>query len=90
MEILGFNRVELIVGEDQIDDAVRQFNDLLGLRLPQPHAIEGQPVLSATDFPHPATTWPNSRAVVERQFAGIPDDERQLICAGNAARLYNL
>jgi hypothetical protein len=50
VEILGFNRVELIVGEDQIDDAVRQFNELLGLHLPEPHAIEGRPVLSATDF----------------------------------------
>src|SRR5947207_4957497 len=50
MEILGFNRVELIVGEDQIDDAVRQFNEFLGLQLPEPHTIEGRPVLSATDF----------------------------------------
>ena len=46
----GSNRVELVVGEDQIEDAVRQFNDLLGLHLPKPHPIEGQPVLSATDF----------------------------------------
>jgi hypothetical protein len=50
VEIRGFNRVELIVREDQIDDAVAQFNDLLGLDLPRPHAIEGRPVLSATDF----------------------------------------
>src|SRR5687768_15060681 len=50
MEIIGFNRVELIVGEDEIDTAVKQFNELLGLRLPKPHSIEGRPVLSATDF----------------------------------------
>src|SRR4051812_27623858 len=50
MEILGFNRVELIVGEDEIEQAVDQFNALLGLHLPPPHAIEGNPVLSATDF----------------------------------------
>ena len=31
MKILGFNRVELIVREDQIRDAVAQFNELLGL-----------------------------------------------------------
>jgi hypothetical protein len=49
MEILGFNRVELIVREDQIHDAIAQFNELLGLDLPQPHAIAGHPVLSATD-----------------------------------------
>jgi hypothetical protein len=50
VRILGFNRVELIVPEDQIDAAVSQFNSVLGLHLPHPHAIEGQPVLSATDF----------------------------------------
>lgn len=50
MQIKGFNRVELVVREDQIHEAVAQFNDLLGLNLPQPHAIEGHPVLSATDF----------------------------------------
>ena len=49
MKILGFNRVELIVREDQIHDAIAQFNELLGLNLPQPHSIEGHPVLSATD-----------------------------------------
>jgi hypothetical protein len=50
VNILGFNRVELVVREDQIDKAVEQFNEVLGLRLPKPHAIEGAPVLSATDF----------------------------------------
>jgi catechol 2,3-dioxygenase-like lactoylglutathione lyase family enzyme len=50
MEIRGFNRVELIVAEDEIADAVRQFNDFLGLSLPAPHPIQGTPVLSATDF----------------------------------------
>lgn len=50
MQILGFNRVELIVRDDEIQQAVRQFNDVLGLQLPQPHPIEGQPVLSSTDF----------------------------------------
>jgi predicted TIM-barrel fold metal-dependent hydrolase len=47
-------------------------------------------ILWSTDFPHPATTWPNSRAVVARQFAEIPDAERDLICSGNATRVYGL
>lgn len=50
MKILGFNRVELIVAEDEIEQAVKQFNEVLGTHLPAPHAIEGNPVLSATDF----------------------------------------
>jgi hypothetical protein len=50
MQIKGFNRVELIVREDQIEAAVKQFNEILGTNLPAPHPIQGAPVLSATDF----------------------------------------
>ena len=50
MKIIGFNRVELVVAEDQINAAVDQFNALLGTHLPDPHPIDGHPVLSATDF----------------------------------------
>ena len=58
----------------------------LGLR----HMIGIENILWSTDFPHPATTWPNSRSIVDRQFADIPAVERDLICSGNAARIYNL
>lgn len=50
MEIIGFSRVELVVGQDEIEKAVQQFNEAFGLKLPKPHAIQGAPVLSATDF----------------------------------------
>ena len=42
MKIGRFNRVELVVREDEIEDAVKQFNELLGLNLPRPHAIAGR------------------------------------------------
>ena len=50
MKILGFNRVELIVREDEIDAAVEKFNRLLGTHLPEPFVVPGQTVKSATDF----------------------------------------
>ncbi len=50
MKVLGFNRVELVVEEEEIERAVAQFNDVLGLKLPRPIQIEGHPVLSSTDF----------------------------------------
>jgi hypothetical protein len=50
VKIRGFHRVELIVREDQIETAVRQFNELLGTHLPKPIPIAGHPVLSSTDF----------------------------------------
>jgi predicted TIM-barrel fold metal-dependent hydrolase len=58
--------------------------------LTQRHELGVERILWSTDFPHPATSWPNSQAVVEKNFAGIPEDERDLIVAGNAARLYGI
>lgn len=50
IRIKGFNRVELVVAEDEMERAVEQFNQVLGTKLPRPIAIEGHPVLSSTDF----------------------------------------
>jgi predicted TIM-barrel fold metal-dependent hydrolase len=44
----------------------------------------------STDFPHPVTSWPNSRKIIDEQFVDIPADERELILSGNAARVWNL
>jgi predicted TIM-barrel fold metal-dependent hydrolase len=63
-------------------------DDMVGLRMRHDLGVEN--ILWSTDFPHPATTWPHSRAVVERQFADVPADERELIVSGNARRLYHL
>jgi predicted TIM-barrel fold metal-dependent hydrolase len=68
--------------------ALTFMDDALGLQ--QRHQIGVENILWSTDFPHPATTWPNSQAVVDKQMTGIPADERALMCAGNAARIYSL
>ena len=46
----------------------------------------------STDFPHPATCWPNSRTVVAEQFAkaGIAADDRRKITSENALRAFGL
>jgi hypothetical protein len=48
--VLTLNRVELIVSEHQVEEAARQFNEVLGLNLPTPPRIAGQALFSATDF----------------------------------------
>jgi predicted TIM-barrel fold metal-dependent hydrolase len=68
--------------------ALTFMDDEIGLRTR--HLVGIENILWSTDFPHPATTWPNSRAVVARQFAEIPDEEREAITCGNAARIYRL
>jgi predicted TIM-barrel fold metal-dependent hydrolase len=45
-------------------------------------------LLWANDFPHPDATWPNSRAVLARQAAGITAQQRRAILCDNAAALY--
>jgi predicted TIM-barrel fold metal-dependent hydrolase len=47
-------------------------------------------ILWSTDYPHPVTSWPNSREIVAKQFADVPPLERELILSGNATRVWNL
>jgi predicted TIM-barrel fold metal-dependent hydrolase len=49
-----------------------------------------EPLMWASDYPHPEGTFPHSQDVVARIFAGVPEDELQAIVGGNAARLYGI
>jgi predicted TIM-barrel fold metal-dependent hydrolase len=44
----------------------------------------------ASDFPHGDCTWPNSKKVIEQDFAGVPDNVTTKIVCDNAVRLYHL
>jgi predicted TIM-barrel fold metal-dependent hydrolase len=44
----------------------------------------------STDYPHHGNDWPYSRKVIAETTAGLPADERDLIVAGNAVRLFGL
>jgi uncharacterized protein len=44
----------------------------------------------ASDFPHTDSTWPNSRAVIKQDFAGVPADVTRKIVCDNAAALYSI
>ena len=60
--------------------ALERLRDLIGV----------ENIMWSSDFPHPVTSWPNSRKIVEEQLEGVPADERELIVCGNAARVWNL
>lgn len=62
--------------------------DALGLDLR--HMVGVENLLWATDYPHPDTTWPESRKVIAEQLAGCTAEERTKMVGGNAARLYRL
>jgi predicted TIM-barrel fold metal-dependent hydrolase len=44
----------------------------------------------SSDFPHPETTWPNTRDTLKEQFQGIPQDDVEKLVAGNCARLFEI
>ncbi len=52
------------------------------------HFIGVDNIMWSSDYPHTVSTWPNSRQVVERDFRGVPEDEKEKIVRSNAAMLY--
>lgn len=44
----------------------------------------------ASDFPHSDSTWPNSRAVIARDFEGVPAADVAKITRTNCARVYGI
>jgi uncharacterized protein len=47
-------------------------------------------LLWASDYPHPDSVWPNSRAAIERQMRDLSPELRRKLTHDNAAALYGL
>ncbi|MFA5885727.1 MAG: amidohydrolase family protein [Acidimicrobiia bacterium] len=52
------------------------------------HAVGVERILWSSDYPHISADWPSSWRTILASFSGVPAHERDLILAGNAARLY--
>jgi predicted TIM-barrel fold metal-dependent hydrolase len=44
----------------------------------------------SNDYPHPNSTWPNSREVIQRDLGHLPDSVRVKVLRDTVARVYNL
>ena len=44
----------------------------------------------SNDYPHPNSTWPNSRDVIRRDLGHLPEAIRAKVIRETVARLYNL
>ena len=64
------------------------WDDPVGIELR--HHIGVENIMFVQDFPHSITPWPNTRVIAEKQLAQIPPDERYMIMAGNAVKLFKL
>ena len=47
-------------------------------------------MLWGNDYPHHDSIWPRSMEVIERIFAGVPDDEVTAMTSGNVFDLYGI
>ena len=63
-------------------------DDVVGVQ--QRHTIGVESIMWSSDYPHINSSWPHSREAIAKHFAGVSEDEKQLMVAGNAARLYGL
>ena len=62
----------------------------------EPDAIENRDLIGvenlafATDYPHGASTWPNSQKIVERDFENVPEEDRRRMIRDNILQAYGL
>jgi hypothetical protein len=54
------------------------------------HRLGVERLIWATDFPHQESEWPNSLSMIERNFSGVPENEKQLMIRDNAVRFFHL
>ena len=63
-------------------------HDQIGVELR--HHLGVDRLIWASDFPHQESDWPESRKVLERNFAGVPADETDRMVARNAVEFFHL
>jgi predicted TIM-barrel fold metal-dependent hydrolase len=88
-ELLGLPKLKKLPSEYLREHAYwGVFDDPIGIELR--HMVGVDKIMWSTDFPHIVTRWPKSRELVEEQFAGVPEDERRKMLAGNAVKFFHL
>jgi predicted TIM-barrel fold metal-dependent hydrolase len=54
------------------------------------HEIGVDTLIFGTDYPHPESTWPNTREWIQITFEGVPEVEARKILGENTIRCYGL
>ena len=54
------------------------------------HSIGIDTMMWSTDYPHHGNDWPYSRKVIQFSFAGVQEEEKAKMIAGNAVRIFRL
>ncbi|MGZ8434677.1 MAG: amidohydrolase family protein [Candidatus Binatia bacterium] len=64
------------------------FNDLVGGKMFSWWGADN--CMWSNDYPHQNSTWPNSRAVIDRDMAELPAETREKLLNTNVRKLYKL
>lgn len=54
------------------------------------HKINVERLMWGSDFPHQESDWPESLKIIEKNFAGVPGDEKHKMVCGNALDFFRL
>jgi predicted TIM-barrel fold metal-dependent hydrolase len=54
------------------------------------HKINIARLMWGSDFPHQESDWPDSLKVIDKNFAGVPDEEKHKMVCGNAMDFFRL
>ena len=60
------------------------------MAIEQRHNVGVDHIMFATDFPHIENEWPNSRPIIDKIYADIPEEDKRKIWAGNAVEFFKL
>ncbi len=61
--------------------------DAVGIRLRDVIGVDK--MMWGSDYPHPESTFPRSREIIDNILAGVPQDEKAKIVGENVVRLYD-
>jgi predicted TIM-barrel fold metal-dependent hydrolase len=88
-EQLGFNRLKELPSH-YVREHVYFSVQYEKVAVEERHHVGVDRIMFATDFPHIENEWPNSRPIIDQIYAGIPEDEKHRIWAGNAVDYFKL
>jgi predicted TIM-barrel fold metal-dependent hydrolase len=87
--LLGVKRLERPPSEYVREHCYWGFQgDRVGIELREHIGVDR--AIWASDFPHQESNWPESRKLIERIFAGVPEQEQYRMVCGNAVEFFHL
>lgn len=87
--LLGFKPLKRPVSEYILEHCLWGFQfDRVGVELR--HNLNVDNLMWGSDFPHQESDWPDSMKILDRNFAGVPEQERYKMVCGNAVKFFRL